>query len=270
MIKDRTCPHCNETFIQINPKVFSNRVRWCAKNPARNNTEGISNALMKRYEIKYGKFVEFDVYCEHCGKRYKTIEREHTFPSKANYFCSRSCANSRVHTTETKENISNGLMVFNSRKFKRDIRPEETICPICNRTYIIKQYKNKTCSRKCGRTLRFKNIDSSSLKYYRARCGFKFAINEFPDEFNFDLIRINGWYSAKNRGNNLSGISRDHMVSIRYGFDNNISPEIISHPANCQLVIHNENSKKHSKCSISLEELLNKIELWNKKYGPVA
>ena len=88
-----------------------------------------------------------------------------------------------------------------------------------------------------------------------------------PEEFDFELIKRYGWYKAKNHGNNLTGISRDHMVSIKYGFEHNVDPKIISHPANCKLMIHSENVRKYNKCSITLEELLVRIENWNKKYN---
>lgn len=65
---------------------------------------------------------------------------------------------------------------------------------------------------------------------------------------------------------NLNGISRDHMLSKNYGFKNNIDPYIISHPANCKLITHTENNKKHTQNTITLEELKNKIILWNVKY----
>jgi len=60
-------------------------------------------------------------------------------------------------------------------------------------------------------------------------------------------------YKASNRGNNLKGISRDHMYSVSQGFQNNVDPTIISHPANCQLLIHTENQSKGDKSKITLE-----------------
>jgi len=45
------------------------------------------------------------------------------------------------------------------------------------------------------------------------------------------------------------------VLYIRYGFNNNINPEIISHPANCQLISQRKNSSKHMNCSITIEEL---------------
>jgi len=86
---------------------------------------------------------------------------------------------------------------------------------------------------------------------YRADCAFKFNLKDFPDEFDFTLIETHGWYKAKNHGDNLNGVSRDHMISIRYGFDNKVDPKIISHPANCQLLRHTDNAKKQENCRIA-------------------
>lgn len=68
-------------------------------------------------------------------------------------------------------------------------------------------------------------------------------------------------------GNNLSGVSRDHMISIKYGYDNHIDPYLISHPANCKLLIHSENMKKNIKCSLTIDELITRVKNWNKIYG---
>ena len=106
----------------------------------------------------------------------------------------------------------------------------------------------------------------SALTNYRADCAFNFALKKYPDEFDFSLIESYGWYKPKNRGDNLTGVSRDHMVSVRYGFDNNIDPKIISHPANCRLTLQSDNVKKYIRNCITYEELLAKIQLWNEKY----
>lgn len=106
----------------------------------------------------------------------------------------------------------------------------------------------------------------SEFSNYRADCSFKFDLKDFPKEFNFKLIEECGWYKAANKGNNLTGVSRDHIVSVRYGFDNKIDPKIISHPANCQLLMHNKNASKGSKCELTLNELIAKIDAWNNKY----
>jgi len=57
------------------------------------------------------------------------------------------------------------------------------------------------------------------------------------------------------------------MYSIKKGFDGDINPYYISHPANCKLMVQDENYKKKTKCSITLDELINRVNEWDKKYG---
>lgn len=80
------------------------------------------------------------------------------------------------------------------------------------------------------------------------------------------MVEKHGWYAAKNRGDNLYGVSRDHIVSVKYGFENNIDPKIIAHPANCQLLPHSRNVSKSSKCHVTIEELMDKIRQWDYRY----
>lgn len=115
------------------------------------------------------------------------------------------------------------------------------------------------------RKIKAKDINKN-YKDYREMCSFNFNLNDFKEEFNFTLIESFGWYKAKNNGDNPDGVSRDHKVSVKYGFENKINPSIISHPANCQLIRQSENSSKGTKNSISIEELIKDIERWNNKY----
>lgn len=101
---------------------------------------------------------------------------------------------------------------------------------------------------------------------FRQKCKFKFNVYDYPDYFDLNLLREHGWYSAKNRGNNFGGVVRDHIYSISDGLSNNVDPKILSHPANCRLIKHSENIKKHKLSYISLEELLEKIKEFNFKY----
>lgn len=110
----------------------------------------------------------------------------------------------------------------------------------------------------------------SDLVNYRADCAFKFNLKDYPEEFDFTLIEKYGWYRPKNRGDNLNGISRDHAVSIKYGFDNALPSEHLSHPANCVLMQHGKNVSKYSSNSISYQDLLVRIKIWDNKYGAIA
>ncbi len=105
---------------------------------------------------------------------------------------------------------------------------------------------------------------------YKEECKFKFNVYAYPNEFNLLLIQKFKWYKVpkwkNNFNSNLNGISRDHKISIKYGWKNNISSNIISHPTNCELMRHKNNQRKYTKCSITLKELKNNIKEWDKKY----
>jgi len=94
-------------------------------------------------------------------------------------------------------------------------------------------------------------------------CKFKFDVEFYPNEFNLNLINENGWY---NNHQNPNGVSRDHMFSISNGWKMNIPPRILRHPANCKLMLFEENNKKGGRSSINIDELLRKINMWDKKY----
>lgn len=117
---------------------------------------------------------------------------------------------------------------------------------------------------------KFKKSDQIGINRYRQLCAFDFGVKRFPEEFDLSLIQKHGWYSATNRGGNIDGVSRDHMLSIKDGFDMGILPMYMKHPANCQLMLQRHNSNKNTKSSLSLDELINKIDLWETKYGDVT
>ena len=151
----------------------------------------------------------------------------------------------------------------------KDIR-KKYILSTTSIIWAIKNNKLKMRSQSDGLKLAWKNgkfkIKSEGLDRYRQLCKFKFSLKEFPNEFDFKLIETHGWYKPKNRGNNLNGVSRDHMFSVKMGYDLNISPYYISHPSNCKLMIHNENSKKHSNSTITIDELYNMVNSWDLLY----
>jgi hypothetical protein len=93
---------------------------------------------------------------------------------------------------------------------------------------------------------------------------FKFNVYQIPEYFDLDLLETIGWYSCpgkrrKRDAKNTSGVSRDHLYSISDGITNKIHPLILSHPANCRLISHMENKSKHSKSSITIDQLIENI-----------
>lgn len=254
---DKTCKHCKKVFQVEVGRLFSNHVRWCDKNPDRNNNK-IAEANSLRCDEKFGQKTTFEVVCAKCNNKFEVIEREKKFPERDVYFCSISCANSRIKSEESKKKVSKAL--------KNRLRTPRVVvcCECCNINFEkLITSKKKFCSSKCFSETR-KAADE--LTTYRIQCSFKFNVWQFPDYFDLDLIRKHGWYKPTNRGNNLNGVSRDHKISVRFGWENNIAPEIIAHPANCQLMIHTDNISKHKKCSIELEQLMENIQAWDEKY----
>jgi hypothetical protein len=121
--------------------------------------------------------------------------------------------------------------------------------------------KRKFCTPGCWANYTEKNKEPFLL--YRQRCNFDFNVSDFINKFDLALVEQYGWYSPSNKGNNLNGVSKDHMVSVRTGFELGIDPEIIKHPANCKIMLHRQNQSKREKSSITIEELLERIRSWS-------
>lgn len=189
-------------------------------------------------------------------------------------FCSRSCSasyNNMNRGAISRDKIRSGikkyiekngyfgaiLIKINSRKNNK-----RGSCLNCNKDLLNNKFY---CNRKCMNAYKRKDMDNFTK--YKLDCQFKFNLADFPNEYDFSLVEEYGWYSPTNKKNNLLGVSRDHIFSIREGYDFDIDPKIISHPANCQLLKHSKNISKNKKSSISLEELLTRIENFNKKYN---
>lgn len=74
-------------------------------------------------------------------------------------------------------------------------------------------------------------------------------------------------YDKNNK--NKNSYVRDHMFGRKNGFTLGVFPEIIRHPANCQIITHSDNIKKSLKnndSDILLEELFDRITNWNGDY----
>jgi hypothetical protein len=240
---------------------------------------------------KQTKVISYNKLPKLCRECSNPIE----YDKRCNNFCSSSCSAKYTNkkrteegwkpSAEQKRKTSESL----TGRIYKDLTPEEIIqkkkvyiesvqvlklCEECNLefSYIqsrkIRRFCTISCATKFNRKERnaVARLNRAPLLNYRADCAFKFNLKDYPNEFDFALIENFGWYSAKNRGNNLAGVSRDHMVSVKYGFDNNVDPAIIAHPANCRLMQHSSNSSKCGTCSITLDELLHRIKEWDNKY----
>jgi hypothetical protein len=204
-----------------------------------------------------------DILCKNCGEIInKTISDE-------KQFCNSSCAahynnKGRKHSEETKEKIRKSLVKNTIHvsiiKEKTKKKPKITrICKNCKKEKVMGKHKS-IC-------------DDCRIDYYhvyRPSCEFDFNLSDYSNEFDFDLIKEHGWYSPTNKKNNLNGVSRDHLYSVKDGYLHKVDPNIIKHPANCRLMKHQENNVKNVYSIITLEELQIRISQWNNKYSFIA
>lgn len=104
--------------------------------------------------------------------------------------------------------------------------------------------------------------DREPYSVYVKAASFKHGFKTECEKQNA-LLKEYGVYNTR-ENKNTNGCVRDHLLSRRYGFDNNIPTWIISHPANCEIVLHSENIRRafDDDNLISIEELLERIENW--------
>lgn len=87
-------------------------------------------------------------------------------------------------------------------------------------------------------------------KWYRGRVAGLSRSNALLSTLeNFHLWGIKG------------GFELDHKYSVQDGFENNISPEIMSHISNLQFILKADNIRKGRKSVIMLEELMENSKL---------
>lgn len=254
-VVENVCPYCHEKLI-MNKRSFANHVRWCKQNP---RYEEIRKSTISKLSSKIKK-QDYICYCAICNKEYTVNVTPYQF--KLGKYKKTCCDECSKKLTAQHTNTAEKVKKIKNTVYKKNIHKLH----YCKQCGIILNSKNKSfCSDECKQIYKLK--DKTKKQVYKCLCKFTFSLNEFPNEFNFELIEKFGWYKAKNRGNNLLGVSRDHKYSREEGFKNLVDPYIISHPANCELLQHTLNSSKYIDCSITIEDLINNIKVWNNKYG---
>lgn len=80
-----------------------------------------------------------------------------------------------------------------------------------------------------------------------------------------DGLTLLNEYGIFNSKSNTGGVVRDHIVGRKYGFEHRVFPEIIRHPANCNIILHRDNVSKGQKgkgrpdTDMSIENLFSEI-----------
>ncbi len=229
------------------------------------NAEAVKNSYVEKYIPNKCKL--------------EICDNDIPYEYRENSYCSKDCHKKSINSNRKglKYNISeetlikyreSALLNFKHNGIERAIdRYNKNIkkCPNCECDIEFEKRTRKFCSPECRKDFRRK--DKDALQCYRTDCSFKFSLKDYTEEFDFSLVEKFGWYSPSNKKNNLGGVSRDHMFSVKDGFLQCIDPKFLAHPANCKLMIHNENVSKNKNSSISIIELLQRIETFDKKYN---
>lgn len=261
----KNCNVCNMEFL---PKLNSYGI-YCSLSCS--STAYAKISAQKALDRKILAIANYNLNPQKCKLCTANINYE-KFKNR-NIFCNSSCAatynNSSQHAKISRKYGPARKIII--KKCAKSITKTKLFCKIdyklCTKTN--EYYINKDSKGRCIRSSPF--IKTIKEKYY-SDCRFRFNVYHYPEEFDINLLQKNGWYTCpgkkrKNLPLNVNGVSRDHLISISYGFENNISADIIAHPANCKLILQVDNIKKHKKCDITIDELIEKIDLWNKKYN---
>jgi len=109
------CKYCNQ---EIDPRKMGAHVLNCRFNSQYEifQSKRIATSQQKKAEIP---ILHFNASCQKCGLSLTFFETKEKFLKRKNFFCSRSCANSRICSDSTKEKIRNSLVVIKPEKFCR-------------------------------------------------------------------------------------------------------------------------------------------------------
>ena len=185
-----------------------------------------------------------------------------TYERKQNKFCSSSCAatyNNKklVGSRRYGPRKKNALTSYERKKLKNNIvGPYSTLyrckCKVCDKV-TVSRYQKKFC----------KNHNEHYSHNGRAKYWFTFRLMDYPDLFDFELLKE---YGMRSRGkNNIDGVVRDHKVSVADAIANGYDSHYIKHPLNCKLLLNKDNAKKHKASSMSYEELVKQVNEYEKK-----
>lgn len=188
-------------------------------------------------------------YCPVCNK-------EHTNKK----YCSSKCSAIEENNSRKKRGWDNPAK-YTIRKNKA---PDKIIS---SRVWFV-------CCHKCGklhtaRSLHKKYCDTCRItfkKKYKLLCAFSLNNHNHSILFDSKLIRKYGWYSPhSSKTPNPLGVTWDHLYPLHMGYEHGISPNIMKHPANAELVPCKENMRRyhHEKNMITLKELQQRIKHWD-------
>jgi hypothetical protein len=187
---------------------------------------------------------------------------------RSNYkFCSRSCgamiANAMRDQSVYQKQVDTLRVRIEQNEYQTikkvhwpTSRVSFGVCAVCQTAFRARG-NTKYCSSLCKA--------KGGIKPYRRACKFKISKTTYPELFDTALLEKHGWYRAANHplGYNPRGATWDHLFRIEDGFRAGVDPDIMSHPANAEMISWEDNfARKNSK--LTLDELMQRIDAWKK------
>lgn len=129
-------------------------------------------------------------------------------------------------------------------------------CKFCNSTFVTPRIQ--VC----------KNCQHLKYNNNQDQYSFKFNVYDYADLFDLAYINSVGWVAfGGNRGGNKNpqGLSRDHRVSVHDAKKYKYDPYYISHPLNCEIMLHTANNKKKTNSSIEYSELVKLVDKYDNR-----
>lgn len=258
-----SCVVCKKEF--SHKGLFTHFIRSHQNKHRDNNSKKTSETLkLRNFNDRVEKMRQYYANPRYC----LVCDSEIIYDRRNNKTCSRRCGAIHGNQSEYRSSIEYKTHYRESRKSTK-ITKESIFWGPYTKIYLCKcKFTGELFYSSTVKLI--SSAAKTEKELYYEKCKFKFDIYSFPDEFDIQLLEAHGWYSAKNRGDNFYGCSRDHMISISYGFKHKIDPKIISHPANCRIIQNIDNQRKRHKCSVTLEELISRIKSFDEKYGHVG
>ena len=194
---------------------------------------------------------KLDCVCERCGKNYQTVSCKAKDKPRKLVLCE-SCGRSDdlkvYYKTEEgkKKSIKCGISIKNSENHKKSRKLVTDKFRSWLTTEAGNEFINKLIVRvsvdfvKYGSDNGRWNPDKDDLKAYR-RIAYRHTYRNKPIYStweNYDKIGKSGITGA---------YQLDHIIPIKYGFDNNICPSVIGHIDNLQIIPWKENRSKWDK-----------------------
>jgi len=196
-------------------------------------------------------------------KKCKLCDSIIPYKKRNNTFCNSSCGATHSNNNASPETRIKRINWWRDNlgtTIKRDQVfvpkfPKSIECNTCTNNFVAVHCRQHYCSPQC-------NTSKHAKATYRSACRFIFSQKDYPELYNFNLIKSNGWYVPSNKGQyNPDGVTWDHLFRISDGYKLNIDPTIMSHPANAEMVTWRENISR-SQSTITYTQLIHRINNW--------